>query len=74
MPASRKYFLVYRMNFDYCLQTKEKSKNNKKRFSCDNFYFPVLNYLELWFNLMITGLSISILRADGKSQAKFFQK
>ena len=34
-PASRKYFLTYRMNFDHCLQTKEKNKNNKKTFNCD---------------------------------------
>ena len=45
--TSRKYALIYGMNFDYCLQTKEKKKNkNKKIFSCDIFYFLVLDFLE----------------------------
>ena len=34
-PASQKHFLILCMNFDYCLQMKEKNKNNKKAFNCD---------------------------------------
>ena len=34
LPASWKYFLVYHINFDYYLQTKEKTKT-KKTFNWD---------------------------------------
>ena len=35
LPSLQKYFLVYCMNFDHCLQTKEKNQNKKKTFNCD---------------------------------------
>ena len=35
-PVSRKFPLIYHLNFDYCQQTKEKkNKNNKKPLNCD---------------------------------------
>ena len=42
------------MNFDYCLQTKEKKTKATKKHSTviNNFYFFVLDYLESWLNLM----------------------
>ena len=41
------------MNFDYCLQTKEKIINKRKHSTeINNFHFLVLNYLESWLNLM----------------------
>ena len=47
LPSLQKYFLVYCMNFDHCLQTKEKNKNKKKHSTViPNFYFLVSDYLE----------------------------
>ena len=51
-PASRKYFLIYCMNFDYCLQTKEKTKIKQHSAVINNFYLLVLDYLEYWLNLV----------------------
>ena len=37
--TSRKYALIYGMNFDYCLQTKEKKKKTKtKKYSAVIFF------------------------------------
>ena len=58
--APRKYFLIYHMRFDYCLQTQEKNKSNKKTFNCDKqYYFLVLDYLEFWLNLIIFSMLVS---------------
>ena len=56
LPESQKYFLIYHMNFDYCLQTKEKKKQIKQHSTMMNNYFLVLDYLEFWHNLMIVSM------------------
>ena len=55
-PASQKHFLILCMNFDYCLQTEEKYKNNKKAFNCDNFYFLVIDCLHSQLNHIIVSM------------------
>ena len=37
-PASWKYFLIYRMNLDYCQQTKEKKQKQLKTFNSDKYF------------------------------------
>ena len=54
LPTLRNYFLIYHMNFDYCLQTKEKNKNKKHSTVMSNFYFLVLD----WLNLMIVWMFV----------------
>ena len=43
------------MNFDYCLQIKEKKESTV----INTFYFLVLNYLKSWLNLMIVSVFVS---------------
>ena len=57
-PASQKHFLILCMNFDYCLQTEEKNKNNKKAFNCDNFYFLVIDCLDSQLNHIIVSMFV----------------
>ena len=66
-PASQKYFLIYYMNFDYCMQTKEKKTKGTKKHSTviNNFYFLVLDYLESWLNLMIVSMYVLDSRQVG---------
>ena len=47
------------MNFDYCLQMKEKSFFKKK------FYFLVLDYLESWLKLIIVSMFVLESRQVG---------
>ena len=48
------------MNFDYCLQTNEKTKKHQKRHSTviNKFYFLVLEYSKSWLNLMIVSMFV----------------
>ena len=52
------------MNFDYCLQTKEKKQKTIKKHSTvvNNFYFLVLDYLKSYFNLMIISVFVLVSR------------
>ena len=70
LPTSQKYFLIYRTNFDYCLQTKEKNQSNKNTFNwvIHNFHFLVLDYLESWLNLMIVSVFVLESRQVGNIQ------
>ena len=57
------------MNFDYCLQTQEKNKNNKNHSSViHNVYFLVLDYLEPWLNFMIVSMFVLESRQVGDVQ------
>ena len=48
------------MNFDYCLQTKEKKNQIKQQSTMMNNYFLVLDYLEFWHNLMIVSMFLIV--------------
>ena len=57
------------MNFDYCLQTQEKNKNNKNHSTViHNVYFLVLDYLEPWLNFMIVSVFVLESRQVGDVQ------
>ena len=43
--ASQNVFLIFHMNFDYCLQLKEKNKNNYKNIQTWQIIFIFLFYI-----------------------------